>query len=410
MHSEEFVFAGSDGSPLSARLTLPSGPVRASAVFSHCFTCSKDIPAAKRIVSALAHRGLAVLSFDFTGLGHSEGEFANTNFSSNVGDLLLAAQALGERHSPPSLLVGHSLGGAAVLRAAPSLPSVVAVATLGAPSDPSHVTHLFSESLEDIAREGEATVDLGGRPFTIRQQFLEDISATSLEESLRNLGAALLVMHSPVDQIVGVENAAEIFRGARHPKSYISLDDADHLMRRVQDAEYAASVIASWADRYLPASVPTTSEEAPDGSVVVSEVAPDGFTQDILVGGKHALVADEPLDIGGRDLGPTPYQFVSMGLGACTSMTMRLYARRKKIALTHVSVVVTHDKRHAVECEACETKAPLQDHFHRSISMEGDLTPEDVDALLRIADKCPVHRTLEAVSHISTTHEQIGNP
>lgn len=405
MRSEEFVFAGSDGSSLSARLTLPTGPVRASAVFSHCFTCSKDIPAAKRIVSSLAHRGLAVLSFDFTGLGHSEGEFANTNFSSNVGDLLLAAQALGEHQRPPSLLVGHSLGGAAVLRAAPSIPSVVAVATIGAPSNPAHVAHLFSESLDDIAREGEATVDLGGRPFVIRKQFLEDISAVSLKQSLSSLGASLLVMHSPVDQIVGVENAAEIFRYARHPKSYVSLDDADHLMRRAQDAEYAASVIASWADRYLPVGGPELTEEAPDGAVVVSEVAPDGFTQDILVGGKHALLADEPRDIGGRDLGPTPYQFVSVGLGACTSMTMRLYARRKKISLTHVSVIVTHDKRHALECEACETKAPLQDHFHRAISMEGNLSPEDVEALLKIADKCPVHRTLEAVSHISTSHE-----
>lgn len=405
MQSEEFVFAGSDGSPLSARLTLPVGAIRASAVFSHCFTCSKDIPAAKRIVSALAHRGLVVLSFDFTGLGHSEGEFANTNFSSNVEDLLLAAEAMAQRLSPPSLLVGHSLGGAAVLKAAPSLPSVVAVATIGAPSDPSHVAHLFSDKVDDISREGEAQVDLGGRPFTIRKQFLEDISATSLRESLGNLGAALLVMHSPVDQIVGVDNAAEIFHHARHPKSYVSLDDADHLMRRVQDAEYAASVISSWADRYLPASPASSSEGAPDGSVVVSEVAPDGFTQDILVGGKHALLADEPHDMGGRDLGPTPYHFVSMGLGACTSMTIRLYARRKKIPLTHVAVTVTHDKRHALECEACETKAPTQDHFHRSIALQGNLSSEEIEAILRIADKCPVHRTLESVSHISTTYD-----
>jgi len=402
MRSEEFVFEGSMG-PLSGRLSLPDRPVTHSALFAHCFTCSKDIPAAKRITSALAARGIAVLSFDFTGLGHSDGEFENTNFSSNVEDLRAAATALETRVAPPSLLVGHSLGGAAVIAAAPTLPSVKAVATIGAPSDPEHVQGLFHDAVPEINDRGFAEVDLGGRSFTITKQFVDDVGSANLHGALLKLDAALLIMHSPVDEIVNVSNAAEIFTAALHPKSYVSLDDADHLMRRVADAEYAASVITAWAGRYLPPAPSGSGETAPDGDVLVSEVSPDGFAHDVLVAGTHQLSADEPEDVGGTNTGPTPYQFLAAGLGACTSMTIRLYARRKKIPLDHVSVTVRHDKRHAIECDECDTTEPKVDHFQRDIRLTGELSEEQVASLLVIADKCPVHRTLERSSHISTT-------
>jgi len=312
--TEEFRFDGSMGS-LAGRLTRPSRPVSQSALFAHCFTCSKDIPAAKRITSALAARGIAVLSFDFTGLGHSDGEFENTNFSSNITDLLHAAGALAQQVAPPSLLVGHSLGGAAVIAAAAKLDSVKAVATIGAPSDPGHVTGLFRDSVDQISRDGEAQVTLAGRSFTITREFLDDVESSHLHSSLLNLDAALLVLHSPVDEIVDVSNAADIFRAALHPKSYISLDDADHLLRKPADADYAASVITSWAGRYLPPAPSGADVSAPDGDVLVSEVSADGFAQDVLVAGAHQIAADEPEDIGGTNTGPTPYQFLAAGLG-----------------------------------------------------------------------------------------------
>lgn len=401
VQTREFTFPGSNGR-LSGSLSMPSGDVRAAAVFAHCFTCSADIPAAKRITAALAARGIAVLSFDFTGLGHSDGEFANTNFSSNVADLVAASRAMAAEVSPPSLLVGHSLGGAAIIKAAAQLESVVAVATIGAPSDPAHVGKLFGSDLDTIREEGQAEVDLGGRPFTITRQFVEDIEASSLTGALLSMNAALLVLHSPSDTIVDISHAGEIFQRALHPKSFVALSGADHLLKKLRDAEYAASVIVAWVEHYLPPAKLQVSPEAPDGVVVVSEISPDGFGQDVTVGGKHAVFADEPLDVGGTDRGPTPYGFVAIGLGACTSMTLRLYARRKKIALTRVSVVVTHDKRHLAQCEGCDATEGPVDHFHRAITLEGNLSEAETASLLAIADKCPVHRTLERTSHIST--------
>jgi putative redox protein len=402
MPNEEFVFEGSLGQ-LSGRLSLPDRPVTHSALFAHCFTCSKDIPAAKRITNALAAQGIALLSRDFTGLGHSDGEFENTNFSSNVEDLLAAAKALEERVAPASLLVGHSLGGAAVIAAAPKLSSVKAVATIGEPSNPEHLKKLFSEAVPEISAQGFAVVDLGGRPFKITQQFVDDISTAHLHGALLQLEAALLIMHSPADMIVDVSNAADIFSAALHPKSYVSLDDADHLLRRVSDAEYASSVITAWASRYLPSAPSGGDQSSPDGDVLVSEVSPNGFAQDVLVAGVHQMKADEPEDIGGTNSGPTPYQFLAAGLGACTAMTIRLYARRKKIPLDDVSVSLRHDKRHAMECENCDTSEAKIDHFQRDIRLSGELTEEQIASLLAIADKCPVHRTLEQRSHISTT-------
>jgi putative redox protein len=402
MKTERLEFSGHDGAMLAARLDWPEGPVRASAILAHCFTCSKDIPAARRIAGRLAARGIAVLRFDFTGLGHSEGEFANTNFSSNVQDLHAAVRALAQRGISPQLLIGHSLGGAAVLKAAPDIGGLRAVVTLGAPADPSHVLKHMSKDVEEIRRHGSAKVQLGGRPFTIRQQFLDDIGAESIEASVGNLGAALLVMHAPNDLTVGIEHAARIFMAAKHPKSFVSLDKADHLVSREEDAEYVAEVIASWSDRYLDPAPSIQRPEAPEGVVRVAEAQGGGFKQDITINALHQLVADEPISVGGTDLGPSPYQLISAALGACTTMTLRMYANLKKLPLTHVTCDVTHNKTHLTDSQQLGAGQPKVDVFTRRIRMEGDLTDEQRAALLRIADKCPVHQTLHAQAVVQT--------
>ena len=402
MPTEKLTFQGHSGHDLAARLDLPPGRPAAAAVFAHCFTCGKDIAAARRIADRLAALDIAVLRFDFTGLGHSGGEFANTHFTSNVEDLVLAARAMEARGCPVQLLVGHSLGGAAVIRAAANLPSVRAVATIGAPADPGHVAHLFDGHADEIRDKGEAEVTLAGRRFTIRENFLDDICTASLDGTLKSLKKALLVLHSPVDQTVGIDNAAAIFTAAKHPKSFVTLDDADHLLTRAQDAEYAASVIAAWAARYLDLPKPAAPIGAPEGVVRVSEADPDGFLQDVSAGPRHQARADEPEAYGGTDAGFTPYQFLSAGLGACTSMTVRMYARRKKWPLSHVSVDVTHDKIHATDCEHCQTQDGKIDRLTRHITLEGDLTDDQRARLLEIADKCPVHRTLESEVDIVT--------
>ena len=402
MPTEKLTFKGHDGGMLAARLDLPAGPVQATAIFAHCFTCSKDIPAAKRIASYLAAMNVAVLRFDFTGLGHSEGEFANTHFSSNVDDLLRAAEHLATIHPAPSLLIGHSLGGAAVLKSAGQLPSVKAVATIGAPADPGHVVHNFGTSLDEIKTKGQAEVQLAGRPFTIKQDFIDDVSMAELKPAIENMKTALLVMHSPIDQTVGIENASEIFLAAKHPKSFVTLDNADHLVTRSEDAEYAASVIGAWAARYIDIPKPAAPIGAPEGVVRSEEADKDGFLQDICSGPKHHVLADEPIAYGGTDLGMSPFNFLSAGLAACTSMTMRMYARRKGWPVEHIAVDVIHDKIHATECETCETTDGKIDQFRRVITLEGDLTDEQRTRLLEIADKCPVHRTLHAEVKVTT--------
>ena len=400
MPTERFTFSGHAGHDLAARLDLPEGPHLATALFAHCFTCSKDIPAARRIAQRLAAMGIAVLRFDFTGLGHSDGEFANTTFASNAEDLVAAAEALGSRGLAPSLLIGHSLGGAAVLRAAARIPSAKAVATIGAPFDPDHVTRNFAGALETIRENGSAEVDLGGRPVTIGRRFVEEIAAEKLAPAIADLRRALLVLHAPRDSIVGIENAASIFMAAKHPKSFVTLAEADHLVTDPEDAEYAAEVIATWAGRYLDLRPPAPPPGAPEGVVRVSEADPDGFLQDITSGQKHHALADEPASYGGTNRGMSPYGFLSAGLGACTSMTIRMYARRKGWPLAHVSVDVTHDKVHAQD--AASPGEDKIDHFTRVIHLEGDLDAEQRARLLEIADRCPVHRTLERRSHIET--------
>ncbi|MCP5073343.1 MAG: OsmC family protein [Rhodobacteraceae bacterium] len=402
MSNGKITFTGHSGEQLAVRLDMPSGQLRATAIFAHCFTCSKDIPAARRIAQRLAAMGIAVLRFDFTGLGHSEGEFSNTNFSSNVGDLVRAADYLAENHDVPSLLIGHSLGGAAVLKAASEIPSVKAVVTIGAPFCPSHVVHNFGSSLDEIKKKGEAKVSLAGRPFTIRQGFVEDISATNLAPAITGLRRALLVLHSPVDQSVGIENAADIFGAAKHPKSFVTLDNADHLITNKEDAEYAAEVIAAWAARYLNIRQPAAPIGAPEGIVRSNEADAKGFLQDITAGPLHHTLADEPVTYGGTDKGMSPYQFLSAGLAACTAMTVRMYARRKNWPLDHVFVDVTHDKVHAQDCDTCETFDGKVDQFNRVIHLSGNLSPDQRQRLREIADKCPVHRTMESEISVIT--------
>ncbi|MBT8408415.1 MAG: OsmC family protein [Alphaproteobacteria bacterium] len=399
MPTERITFTGHSGDTLAARLDLPDGPHLATALFAHCFTCSKDIPAARRIAGRLASMGIAVLRFDFTGLGHSGGEFENTTFTSNVDDLKAAADYLNARGMAPELLIGHSLGGAAVLKAAAGIASSKAVVTLGAPFDPEHVTHNFGDALGSIETDGAAEVDLGGRPFRIRRAFVEDVKAEALGPAIANLGRALLVLHAPLDNIVGVMNATQIFTHAKHPKSFVTLDDADHLITRTEDAEYAAEVIAAWVGRYVPLAAPAPPPGAPEGVVRVAEADPGGFLQDVNAGHLHHALADEPEAYGGTNRGMTPYGFLAAGLGACTSMTIRMYARRKKWPLAHVWVDVTHDKVHAQDAE---TGADKVDTFCREIHLEGDLDAAQRQRLLEIADKCPVHRTLERTSTVKT--------
>ena len=403
MESHKVEFPGSQGAKLAARLDLPSDrEPRAYALFAHCFTCTKDIFAASRIAEGLAEQGIAVLRFDFTGLGHSDGEFANADFSSNVGDLLQAAAYLRQEHRAPEIMVGHSLGGAAVLAAAGRVPEARAVATIGAPADPAHLQHLFAEQRAEIEARGEAEVSIAGRPFRIRKQFLDDLEAQSLERAIAGLGKALMVFHAPRDQTVGIENAGRIFAAAKHPKSFVSLDDADHLLTRRADARYVADLLAAWASRFLSEEGPELPPLKPgENEVVVRENGEGLFGQDVLVG-PHRLKADEPKDVGGFNRGPSPYDFLLAGLGACTAMTLRLYARRKKLPLESVAVRLRHDKIHAEDCETCEAREGRIDRIERRLILTGELSEEVRFRLLEIADKCPVHRTLESEILVQT--------
>jgi uncharacterized OsmC-like protein/pimeloyl-ACP methyl ester carboxylesterase len=403
---QKVMFTGTGGEALAGRLDLPAGPPRAVALFAHCFTCGKDVVAASRISHALTELDIAVLRFDFTGLGESDGEFANSTFSSNVTDLVRAADHLRTTIAAPTLLVGHSLGGAAVIAAAHRIPEVRAVATIGAPADPAHVAGLFREDRADIDAIGEATVYLAGRPFQVRREFLADIASQPQMGRVANLNRALLVLHAPGDEIVGIDNAREIFQAARHPKSFVSLDDADHLLSRRGDAAYAAAVIAAWADRYLPSAPNREPDPAGGpGTVVVTETGDGALTQQIRVGG-HTLIADEPAAIGGDDLGPTPYDLLLAALGACTSMTVRMYARRKNWPLRSTTVTLTHSRIHAADCGSCETESGRLDHIRREVRFVGDLDADQRARLLEIADKCPVHRTLQSEIVIDTVTAQ----
>lgn len=403
-------FPNADGETLVGLLETPPDrvPIARYALFAHCFTCSKDVAAASRISRALAARGIASLRFDFTGLGNSDGDFANTNFSSNVQDLLAAARKLEQDFEAPALLIGHSLGGAAVLAAAPQLPSVEAVVTIAAPATASHVQHLLSGARGQLEETGEADITIGLRRFRIKQQLLEDLAQYGDADHIRHLNRALLVFHSPLDTIVDIEEAAKIYQAARHPKSFISLDNADHMLSNREDAEYVAETLVAWASRYLglgkhafEPSTGTAPKVAP-GEVLVTEIDTN-FLRGLYTE-RHQSLADEPKSVGGSDLGPSPYDLLLMALGACTSMTLRMYAKRKGMDLDDVEVLLRHARDYARDCNACEEKVAKVDRIVQRINIHGNLSAAERRQLLEIAERCPVHSTLDAVPRIDTSY------
>lgn len=403
----KFDFTNRDGHQLAGRIELPKQSPRAFAIFAHCFTCSKNVKAASQIAQQLSQLGYAVLRFDFTGLGNSEGDFANSNFSSNVNDLIDAASALETQYSAPSILIGHSLGGAAALMASSQIGSIRAVATLGAPSEPSHVEKLISNSTTQSHQDGSMTISLGGRELLIGQHFVENLKNNRISEILPCLKKPLLILHSPVDSIVSIDNARQLYEAAKHPKSFVSLDGADHMLSNAEDAKFAAGILAAWASRYLPNSnEPTPSTTVEEGAVVVREVA-GSLTQKINTH-QHEFYADEPASVGGNDLGPNPYELLLASLGTCTSMTLRMYARHKGIELKSIEITLKHSRIHAEDCENCETQTGKLDRIDKQIVVRGELTSKQVTRLGEIADRCPVHRTLTHEKVIETKIEHHG--
>ncbi len=406
MKAQRLSFQNQDGLQLAARLEVPvDRDPRAYAIFAHCFTCNKNLTAVRNIVRGLTSSGLAVLTFDFTALGESEGAFVETTFSSNITDILAAAAFLEAEFEPPSLLIGHSLGGTASLFAAHQLSYIKGVVTIGSPANPAHVTHLLETAIGEIRQKGKAVVRIAGRPFEIGRAFLDDLEGRDTGAIIKGLRRALLILHSPQDRIVGIDNAAELYQAAMHPKSFISLDGADHILTDKEDSHYVGSVIASWATRYLSQASPkelTTEEQS-----VSSLESEHAFTTLIKVG-QHYLTADEPESMGGHDYGPSPYGFLIAGLGACTAMTLQMYARRKKWDLREVRVHVAHHKVYAEDCEQCvdegntSPKPQRIDQMDRRLELIGSLSQEQRNRLMEIANRCPVHRTLENSSIIKT--------
>lgn len=400
MNLQKATFQNTEGEILVGRLELPvDRHPHNFAIFAHCFTCTKNLMAVKNISRALTANGFAVLRFDFTGLGESEGDFEDTNFSGNVSDLVAAAHYLEQNYKAPSLLVGHSLGGAAALFAAAEIASIKAVATIGAPSNPVHVKHLFKSTLPEIKETGKARVNLGGRDFTIKKQFLDDLETKSLSAVVKNMRKPILILHAPQDDTVGIKNAEEIYHAAHHPKSFVSLDGADHLLIRKEDSTYAGQVIAGWSQRYVP--VPENENLKTKHQVVASLGAEDGFTTAMKVG-NHFMTVDEPVSFGGNDYGPSPYELVSAGLSACTVMTLQMYAKRKGWELENVEVHTSYGKSHAEDCQDCNNDSSKLDTFNREITLSGILDEKQRSRLLQIADKCPVHKTLHNTVQVIT--------
>ncbi len=394
----DVTFTNANGVTLAGRLEMPAGRVRAVALFAHCFTCTANSHGARRVSVALAERGIATLAFDFTGLGKSEGDFADSHFAANVADLVAAAAYLRAALAAPAILIGHSLGGAAVIAAAHDIPECTAVVTIGAPFDPAHVLHQLGDQVEAVRALGVAEVTIGGRPFNVSATFLDAVEGQDQRTRLATLKRALLVLHAPLDTTVGVENAAEIFGAAKHPKSFVSLDGADHLLTFQAPAAYAAAIIAAWVEPYLPA--PDAIDSPAEGHVRVSSTAAKFTT--LVDAAQHSFLADEPVKVGGTDLGPTPYDLLLSALGTCTSMTIKLVADREKIPLERVSVLLDHQRCHSADCAEAGEGRPKIEIVERVLTLEGDLTEAQRARLLVIADKCPVHRTLESHPVIKT--------
>ncbi len=402
MNTQKVVFENKDEQTLVGCLEMPvDRHPHSFVIFAHCFTCGKNVGAARNIARTLSSKGFGVLRFDFTGLGESQGDFTDTNFSGNVEDLVAAATFLEENYKAPTLIIGHSLGGAAAIFAAAKITSIQALVTIAAPSSPLHVAHLFTEDLDSILEKEKILVRLGGREFTIKKHFFDDLQTKSLPETLHALRKPLLILHSPQDGVVAIKNAEEIYKASHHPKSFVSLDGADHMLSSKEDDIYAGQVIAGWASRYVKASERVDSSLSTTEQVVARLLAEDGFTTQMKVG-NHYLLADEPLDFGGNDFGPNPYEIVAAALSACTAMTLQLYAKRKKWPLTAVEVHTSYRKQYAGDCENCEDPMAKIDTFYREIHAEGTLDADQRKRLISVADKCPVHKTLEGKAQIIT--------
>ena len=399
MQKLEVSFKNSDSKTLKGVLELPTNKQPAHFIlFAHCFTCNKNFHAPSKISKSLASQGYGVLRFDFTGLGDSEGDFADTNFSGNVEDLIAAAEFLKKEYKPPTMIIGHSLGGAAALFASKQIESVKCVVTINAPSNLSHVQKHFESSLEEIEKDGYANIKIGGRSFKIKKQFITDLENNQDSSVLKDIRKSLLIMHSPQDEIVSINHAEELYKAAWHPKSFVSLDGANHMLSSKEDSGYVGTVISAWASKYLK------EEEAPELETdheVMANLGATGYTTQIIAGNHH-FIADEPIKVGGSDLGPNPYELVSSGLAACTSMTIHMYARRKEWKVDNVETHVSYSKKHADDCEHCENDMAKIDHFEREISNKGDLDEKQLKRLMQIADKCPVHKTLSSQAQIST--------
>ena len=403
----EASFSNQQGESLTGLLEIPVNTVRSYALFAHCFTCSKDNLAAARIARALADLGIAVLRFDFTGLGNSKGDFSSTNFSSNLQDLMAAANYLEQQYAAPTLLIGHSLGGSAVLAVAQDLPAVKAVVTIGAPATAAHIKHLFADSYYALKHQPSVQIELGGRSFNIQRQFIDDLEKYNSVAHIQSLRKALLVFHSPLDKVVSIDEAARIFTAAKHPKSFVSLDHADHLLSSPEDSQYVAEVLSAWVGRYLKTErieVKTEAAETPtveSGSVMVRELDKK-FTREILTY-QHRLISDEPIAMGGTNLGFNPYELLLAALGSCTSMTLRMYANHKQIDLQEIRVVLHHNRIHAEDCANCDKSTPTTDKIIRKIQLIGNLDEQQRARLLEIANQCPVHKTLKSRIEVETT-------
>lgn len=391
-------FRNKEGKTLKGILHLSNKRLSPFAVFAHCFTCSKNLKSVSSICKELVRNGISVLRFDFTGLGESEGDFAETNFSTNVDDIVSATRYLENNYSQVKLLIGHSLGGAAVLQSAHRVPSCRAVVTIGAPADPSHVLKHIESRRSEVESEGEAVVKISGRNFKIKKHFLDDLEKSSMKDKISNLRKALLVMHAPGDNIVGIDNASNIFLPAKHPKSFVTLDTADHLISDRSDAVYTGCVISSWAKRYI---FDTQDMDHENGKLVAVNDRHSFATY--IYTGDYLMVSDEPDTSGGEDLGPDPYMYLLSSLGSCTAMTLRMYAERKGIPLEFIRVFLAHKKIHASDCAECETEEGRVDYIEKEIELNGELSDEQRSRLMEIAEKCPVNRSLKSEVFIKST-------
>lgn len=392
MKSERISIPNSSGHQLSAYIELPANQKPSyMAVFAHCFTCSGSFAPVRHITRELTNYGFGVVRFDFTGLGKSEGHFSDSHFSANVQDLIDVCNYVSQKYLTPSLLIGHSLGGAAAITAAHQLKDIKAVATIGAPANVEHVKHHFEHKINEVLQQGQADVNIGGRPFVINKKFVEGFDKIALLDIVKKLKKPILILHSPFDKIVGIENAQNLYHNAFHPKSFISLDQADHLLTQKEDSVYVGSVIGAWVKKYYPPKENIFLDREGEQLVGHLNLEEDQFTTSIQTK-SHALIADEPLEVGGDDFGPSPYELLVAGLAACTTMTLKLYANRKKWDLKEVYVYLTHSKKHMeAPGEASTNKI---DFIEKKLKFVGNLTDEQRARLLEISAKCPVHRTL----------------